>query len=746
MKLLAFEIKKLSGARFLRVSLAVLLIAAFALSFYAARDSQKEAVLHKELDAFFNLYFANQAEMDAYYKELTQSAQDPMQQPDAQQAAQKYAPEGYTDLQMFSALYTCIEQAQGYPARMDEVVTSAEKNLAEFRAMGIDGDSYNCKLQAHIIRTYSDLKNTVRIGIEPSRGWAVYFDHGTQNVLLVAMLLLVSVTVASYDRVTDMLPIVHCTKCGKKSVARAKMLTVPVASCSLTLLFSLTSFAAVGLGCGYSSAANAIQSVDGFTYCPYALSIGQYFIVTLLLRTVIFGFFSALMLMLTALIKNRILALGTGIVLWGFQYVLNGIGTLHPDSPLKNLNLITLANAAPLFARLRTCNLLGMVCPYVPLAFVACSVLTVLALALFGIIFIRRQYGNAKRCTAFKLPTVRINLVKTPIFSPNRLFKAELYKMLIASGMLFILLLLGAGKIAAAQYRYHNPQTVSDRVYYEYMTELQGPLTEQALARIQSERDEINGILVSAEQMQEDFIAGEISASDYAAYLEKYEHARSQDAHLARIEQKRDRLLALQGKTGWLLYDTGWLRLLDTRADLLLLLAIALFSAQAFSMEYRRGGASEGFATILRATSKGRRKTYFAKMAAVISVCTVITLMFSFIELLTATYQYALPAARAPLASLIGFESLPDTLTVGGFYTLSTLGKLSFAILLSLCISSLSCLLQRSTHAFSIGAAMIVLCIIPIQAFGIYAAAFVSIPVLLLAIGLCIASYRQYTK
>ena len=171
MKLIVFELKKLLGMRFLRVCLLVLLAICFALSFFAAESSQKEAVPHKELDAFFDLYFENRAEMDAYYKELMQSEiHDPMQQQRPQQTEQKYAPDGYTDLQMFSVLYAAIEQAQGHPARMDGVVKSAEKNLEEFRAMGISESSYNYRLQQKIIRTCTG------IFIEHKAGVSIFFQ------------------------------------------------------------------------------------------------------------------------------------------------------------------------------------------------------------------------------------------------------------------------------------------------------------------------------------------------------------------------------------------------------------------------------------------------------------------------------------------------------------------------------------------------------------------------------------------
>ena len=745
MKLIVFELKKLLGMRFLRVCLLMLLAICFALSFFAAENSQKDTVPYKELEAFFDLYFENRAEMDAYYNELVRGEiHDPMQEQRPQQSEQKYAPDGYTDLQIFSVLYAAIEQAQGHPERMDGVVESAEKNLAEFRAMGIPESSYNYRLQQKIIHTYTELKSTVRIGIEPTCGWEIYFNHSAQNALLFVLVLLVSVCIVSCDRTVGMLSVVACTKRGKTGLAGAKILALLLAVVCLVLLFSLFSFAAIGLAGGYSSASNAIQSVPGFALCPYALSIGQYLAFSLLLRIVAFCLFAAVSSLICTLIHNRACAFGAGLLLLGSQYALNNISYINPDSAWKNLNLIALADASPLFARLRTCNLLSLPCPCVPLAVGLGIILTALFFVLFGVVFVKRQNSSTKKGASFNLP-VRLKKLAgkrhLPSFMPKNLFGIELYKMLVASGMVFVLILLGAGKIVYAQYEFRNPGAVSDRVYYEHMTELEGPLTEQKLLLIQEKRDTIDQALAASDQMRQDFIAGKITQAQYAAYLEQLEYAKSEDAHWSVVEQKRDRLLSLskQGAQGWLLYDTGWLKLLDSKADLLLLLTIALFASHAFSMEYRRQGPSDGFASVLRTTPKGRSHTYFAKMATVLCVSVGVCILFSLIDLLSVATQYALPAANAPLASLSGFEGNSFPHTIISYYALLLIGRCALVLLTALGITSLSYLLRRSLYAMAIGIAIVLPIVLT------HASIYAVIPVLLLNAVLTVTAYRKFS-
>ena len=751
MKLIGFEIKKLLGVRFLRVALVVLLSICFVLSFYSARNSQKGAALHRDLDAFYQYYFAHQTEMDEYYKELIQAIQDPMQGQGSAQNAQKYAPDGFTDLQMFTSLYSSIEQAQAYSAQVDGIVTSANHNLTEFRAMGIGDESYNYRLQESIVRTYSALKNTVRIGIEPSCGWSVYFSYDTQNVLLFGFLLLLSVSVASCDRMTDMLPMIHCTKRGKKGVAIAKMVTVFFSSSVLTLLFSCISFTAIGMGCGYSSAANAIQSVEGFTLCPYALTVGQYAFISLVMRIFVFALFGALTLLLAVWIQNRALSFSLGVGLLGCQYVLSCISYVNSDTPLKNLNLITIAKSFPLFTRLRACNLFGVVCPYVPMAFAFCIVLTTIALVWFYVAFVYQHGVGRPYKGAVKLPALHAAWIcksRIPRFRPTHLYFTELYKMLVASGLIFVLLLSFAGKVVLSRYQYHNPQTVSDSVFYDYMTELQGQLTEQKLAVMQEEREQIDSTLAAAGDMQQKFIDGQISAAAYAQYLREYANAQSQSEHFSLVESKRDRLIELSksGTEGWLLYDTGWAVLLGEQSDLLLLLTVAWFACQAFSAEYGSKGASDGFVTILRSTPKGRRKTFFAKMLAVITVAVCVSAAFSITDIVTVLSQYALPSHDAPVVSLAGFESISPMVSIGGFFALLLLARCTICCLLALCVSAASSLLKRSLYALVMGVTAIALVELLLAICGIYAYFFAIAPVLLLSLILVSSSCRNFDK
>lgn len=716
MKLIGFEIKKLLGIRFLRIALALFLAINCALSFYSAKSDQEGRIPDRELSGFYELYFENPDQMDAYYRQLVQSStvQDPTQSATPGQASQRYASEGYTDLQMFEALYALIDKAQDYPAQMDEVIASAEKNLAQFRATGISENSYNYRLQERIINTYSKLKVTVRIGIEHSHGWKTYFDFSTQNVFIFVSILLVSVLVVSYDRTNDMLQVIHCTAKNKKGTVWAKITVISLAAVCLVVLFSLFSFLAVGIASGFSSSANAIQLVDGFEYCQYAISIGQYHLLSLVFRALAFSLFGAFVAWIATLIHNRVISFCIGMLAYGLNYGLHRISYVNADSMFKNANLIAVINVCPLFARFRSFNFFGHVWSYVPLTICLYICLTVLFFALFGVIYVKKRTAN----TGIRVPRNamsaikdRISNIRAPQMRQNHLVKSELYKMLIASGMILVILLLTVCKIVYAQHEYKNPHSISDGIYYDYMIRLEGTLCDRSLSAIESERNEIDQILTSASDMQQSFINSEISSSEYAEYLKSHALAQSQDGYLEIIESKRDYLVQIShsGRNGWFLYDTGWLKLINSGADLFLILAIAAVCCQAFSMEYKNHGLSDGFALLLRSTPNGRRKTFISKIISVISFAFALCVIYSLIDIMAVTSQYSLPAAEAPLISMRQFESVNSDITILAYIVLMYAVRCAFAVLLALIISALSCVLRRGIYAlFTVASAIVI--------------------------------------
>ena len=108
--------------------------------------------------------------------------------------------------------------------------------------------------------------------------------------------------------------------------------------------------------------------------------------------------------------------------------------------------------------------------------------------------------------------------------------------------------------------------------------------------------------------MLQNYISGKTDDAIYSAYLSDYNYAFSHKEPLEAVTshaQYIDKCKAETGIDAWFVYDSGWLRLIGTDADILLLAALLVIFAGVFADEYGSRSSSGGFANILRPTKPG---------------------------------------------------------------------------------------------------------------------------------------------
>ena len=241
---------------------------------------------------------------------------------------------------------------------------------------------------------------------------------------------------------------------------------------------------------------------------------------------------------------------------------------------------------------------------------------------------------------------------------------------------------------------YSAPRSYSDDVYYEYMTYLEGELTDEKLEFIRAEREDIDSIMRVKEQMQAAYRDGEIDFNEYYDYLARYNYAESRNELLKIIEDHAE-YLAEADNGGWFIYDTGWQKLYSGDADLFLYTAILLLLAGIFASEYFSRGEKGGFARILRSTKKGREQTFSAKLISAAIMSLTLTLVTSAIDVFTIFGNYEMPALSAPIVSIREYAALSPALTVGGYMAVFLILRITGAILMAMLVCALSELLCR---------------------------------------------------
>ena len=709
-KLFGAEVKKILGARVVWVFLALFVALNSFLAWKAAGRTAEAAYPTATVARFFDGYFENPEEYEARYGEIeafraeqnelffeAMRTGDPDFEPET--LPNRYSDDDrISDALLFSLVHGAIDQSEGYPARLEKVTDAAKSNLDEFRRMGVSESSFSWKYQTEVIRRYEAMRGTVKIGIEYVRGWGGYFDYRLGDVFVFLLLILAGSVIFPQEKQAGALPLLRVSKRGRGETAAAKITVMLCLTVLFTLLFVGTSFAVFGMRVGYSSPENALQALPSFTYSPYRITVGQYFTVTVLVKLLAFSVFSMLMLALSNLTRHPVLNYLGGLGLFGVNLLLSKLDASHAAA---HLNLVTAAAVNSIFTRYRAANLFGACAGYVPVMLVLFALL-ILGGAV-GAVLGHVRGGEAVRIgwldsivsavlTVFakargRILRLRLGKARRERTYSLSLFWTEVFKTLVSSRMLLLLLILLLAKGLTSARLYEAKPSYSDAVYKEYMTALEGPLTPEKSAWIAGERARLNDLLAKKEIMQEKYLREEISLPEYREYLSEYSSAEARSDLFRTIEAHEAYLSARD--TGWFLYDTGWRRLFSGDADLFLYTAVLLLLTGSFAGEFVSRSSAGGFAQILRATKRGREETFRAKL---FSSGVLLSCVTDFVFL---SQNYSLPSPSAPLGSMELFGAYAGGMSLARYAALFTALRVLGSLMMAMLVCALSELLSR---------------------------------------------------
>lgn len=556
------------------------------------------------------------------------------------------------------------------------------------------------------------MRDNVEIDVEYTRGWDEYFAYDTVNIFIFVMLIMLGSVIFAQEKQSGFLPIMRTAKNGRAKTAAAKILTMLLLTVIITLMFTLSTFAVYGLRIGFSSPNNVIQALDTFTLSPYRITIGQYFAVTVGVKLLTFAVFSMIILALSVVFYNYILIYFAGLGQFGLNFLLYTLSYIDANSVFKNFNLVATAAGNPLFVRYRAMNLFGAVAGFVPSMFViftlliaACAVVTVF-LYVKGTSRIRIGWiDNAVAWCMTKTAELRHKFTVVRVDRKHRartyshsLILAEVFKTLISSRFIVIVLLILCVKTWYSYDTNTPSNSYADAVYKEYMTTLEGEVTDEKLAYLAEERAMINATLAKQTMMQQVYVNEKITFDEYREYLSDYNYAYSRSELLSVIEKHADYLVRKEAETGvrgWFIYDTGWQKMYAEDADLFLYSAILLLLTGSFAAEYASKSSSVGFAQLLRSTKNGRHKTFYAKLISSGMIAVILVLLTGAVDAIVIALGYDLPAMNAPLVSMQMFADVSGGITVAQYFAVFFVMRMAGALLMAMLVCALSELQAR---------------------------------------------------
>lgn len=479
-----------------------------------------------------------------------------------------------------------------------------------------------------------------------------------------------AVSLVTLENEESTMVLLRSTPYGRKRTAYSKYLLGLILSFITILLMYAYKLILIGLTYGFGDLHGSIQSVLGYSSCPFSLSIKEYLLLYIGLKLFVYKLmYSVFFFIGISFSQSRQVYVSIVLVLGISALFYYGIDQYHWLQYLKWLNPLAFLNAEYLITQYKNINILGYPFSYISVALITLTGLTIC----FGFLSIRGFCRNTLSEGRAILPIKQKLLDKLQgLIKVNRIFpkKIVLFFSELKKGWIFEKGIILFALVAVIVYITYEPMTerlykLKDIYYKQYVKELEGEFTKEKLEYLYDELKEIHKAqdeLSNSEGYSESALyflrkkiekeEGLLEAISYAEYLQEtdggsFVYSRGYDLLLGADDSNRDRLK------------------LNILAVLLMIgLTIPIWGIEEWS----------GMKQILRISYDGRKWTFAFKYFNMI-VTGLASFAVIYIPWIYKVYKaYGFGGLDYPVISIRRLATYPDSLTIAhliiGFYFL----------------------------------------------------------------------------
>ena len=512
--------------------------------------------------------------------------------------------------------------AEEYRQGLIRIIENAKWNLEDYR---LYGDGYLVRYQEKIIEIYQRLLDIEFVPMT-FKGWDVYFTNSESDILWMLGAVFCGIHLVMLERNSGMYVLNHLLLRRKKMFPSKMWMLFLLSVCTMALFMTIL-LVFIAIRFGFSPLDTPLCSIRDFQYCPYPLTVGNYLLISFLMKTIQFFILTLIGANLAKLFSEYLLSLFSGLCILGVGYVYE------------------LENFSFLFERYQAVDLFG-----VPVSAVGCmccifigilSILVICFLTYFSK-YILENFRRKRKNGIYAVCKMK----------NHRLFWYEAKKIF---GSAKIIIIIGAILICKVSYSFWRiPKAdTTEEIYKELCFSLAGEATEEKYTYIQSELANTRAILEQKENMLFAVQSGEIDHKTFDEYLQTYYSAEHRNAALLRLETQYFCAISAGGD---ILYDSGWRLFFSIPPDifqgvLLIVLCLGYFGQERKSGVYR----------LLQTTSNGEKKLFQTELSISVLYTIVIFLVFFGIDFLLTVIEFPMNHGNFSFANL-GILNIPFTL------------------------------------------------------------------------------------
>lgn len=498
-----------------------------------------------------------------------------------------------------------------------------------------------------------------------SRGVVKFQQSAATDLFSLILILFLCAEMVVTEHKNGMLPILRATRKGRLPLILSKIGTTFILTLFLVLALWGTNLIYCALTIGFGDLSRPIQSLSGFTACTLEVSVGEYLLLFLFLKWLLYSVVGILCLILGLSLQN---VMATWLALGGFlcgEYILSQtVSAVSAWNILKYANVSNLIFTSEWLSEYRNLNLLEYPVEVLTVSYVIIAGALVLGVTCVCWLFCRRKVGMLPKSKfQFRLP----RWLPRPGRS-TALFGHELWKLFIECGTLLVLVLFIIMNLQEPRILSYSTEELC---YKSYMEQLAGPMESEKVAFLEREAQRFADIHRQLSQLRQDHVAGNLSDEDLEMLSTPLERAlKAEEILHNRIYPQIERIskLAENGVDAWAVYEPGYQYLFGVDglhdkagAAAILLAGLILCFSNFYPLE-----TASGMQPLLNVYAKGRGATSRSK----ISISMILTaLMFLVAQIPDYWYvirNYGLPLLEAPLCSLEEFYAWGDSLSILG--------------------------------------------------------------------------------
>lgn len=508
------------------------------------------------------------------------------------------------------------------------------------------------------------------------------------DAIIMAMVLVVLLLFAE-EKNKGLSLLVRCTKNGRSKLVLERAGILAVTSLLASFLVTVACMSLSHVLCGDPGFGRPLQSVPEFSLCAFPITIGEYLMLTILLKALAaFTFGVFVLLLLVWLEAIPAILTGAGMLLLEFVLYTLILGT-DKLSGFKLANVLALLRTEIFFKNYYNINLFGHAVGFMTYAVVVIGAVAV-GLLILSAIF-------SAKCTENCLQIGVINKIKVwcSLHAPNPpLFFWELRKVFISQrGILILAAVLYFAASSGLEYRYYSYVDKDREYYYEKYA---GVITEDKITKIQADCEELTNLYFEAADKIKDLREHDPENERILTLMQTCYDLSGKIMVLEEIMENATGALNYTLETGvetQLVKPDAYERLFITDVSttnknsmFLLCGIIGLFSGLLACEK-------ECNMTLwLQTLFKGRKALLFRKLGIIALTVPVLVLGVSWAQLYQVSEAVGFNDLHATAQSIALFREIPFTISIGGYLALVFVIRMLFAFLAGALVAGISAL------------------------------------------------------